>query len=507
MGDESAYRVLRSDARLVVIEAPAGCGKTYQGAAYADDAAKGSGGKVLVLTHTHAACTVFVGRATSGQSAVAIRTIDSLLVSIASAYHVGLGLPADVPRWARENKHGYALVALRVSRLLKAHSGIVATLASRYPVVVCDEHQDCSGEQHDVAMALAGHGARVRVFGDPMQRIFAGKGVPGCGPMCEWDGLVATADAVERLDVPHRWQSGSPELGKWTLQARESLLKGGKVDLRGRLPAGVEVVFAENQARRHGEYMLSKGDRAPIDRFVAGKQSLLVLTRYNDTAQSLRSFFNRRIPLWEGHTRDALDILVAAVTGGTGDAGAVASAVVDFMNAIGKGFSASAFGNTFVDEARAGCVRTRKGKALAIQQIARKIVEHPNHVGVGQALLGIRAMANAGDFGAGDIEIDCKSEFSDVVHLGRFADIHDGLEQITHRRTYARPKPPGRALSTIHKAKGLECDSVVLLPCDANTLPNKMDARCLLYVALSRAKRDLLLVVSRSTPSPLLDFT
>jgi len=78
------------------------------------------------------------------------------------------------------------------------------------------------------------------------------------------------------------------------------------------------------------------------------------------------------------------------------------------------------------------------------------------------------------------------------------------LAEITHRRTLFAPKPPEKAISTIHKAKGLECNSVIVMPCDARTFPDKPDARCLLYVALSRAKSRLLLVVSRNSPSPLL---
>ena len=75
---------------------------------------------------------------------------------------------------------------------------------------------------------------------------------------------------------------------------------------------------------------------------------------------------------------------------------------------------------------------------------------------------------------------------------------------ITNRRIYSRPQPPARAISTIHKAKGLECESVMVVPCDAKTFPNRFDARCLLYVALSRAKSRLMFVVPESAPSPLL---
>lgn len=60
MSDERVAALLDSDAPLVVIEAPAGCGKTYQGAGCAGRAAsKLETGRVLILTHTHAACGAF----------------------------------------------------------------------------------------------------------------------------------------------------------------------------------------------------------------------------------------------------------------------------------------------------------------------------------------------------------------------------------------------------------------------------------------------------------------
>jgi DNA helicase-2/ATP-dependent DNA helicase PcrA len=103
-----------------------------------------------------------------------------------------------------------------------------------------------------------------------------------------------------------------------------------------------------------------------------------------------------------------------------------------------------------------------------------------------------------------DIEFDNYREFKEAIRLGGFADAETGLAEITHHRTYARPKPPAKAISTIHKAKGLECDSAVVMPCDAATFSGKKDdARCLLYVALSRAKKRLMLVLSKEKPSPL----
>ena len=104
------------------------------------------------------------------------------------------------------------------------------------------------------------------------------------------------------------------------------------------------------------------------------------------------------------------------------------------------------------------------------------------------------------------LEFDNYREFKEAIRLGNFPDAETGFAEITHHRTYARPKPPAKAISTIHKAKGLECDSVLLMPCDAKTFPAKDDARCLLYVALSRAKKRLMLVLSKENPSPLFNI-
>jgi DNA helicase-2/ATP-dependent DNA helicase PcrA len=505
MSDESVHTALRSDAPLVLVEAPAGCGKTHQGADFARDVAADRSNRLLILTHTHAACSVFAERTRGSGSRVEIHTIDSLIAHIATAYHLGLGLPADVPTWARRTPDGYRHVALRVVALLRRHPMIAATLAKRYPVVICDEHRDCSGDQHALGIAMLNQGARLRVFADPVQRIFKESPLAGSTPAQDWVALTKQAHAFEELDTPHRWRSGCPDLGRWTLLARAALKNGGKIDIRNNLPASVSVVVAENQARRNMEYQLAPADRRAIDAFTRSHTSLLVLTRYNETARSLRAFFNRRLPLWEGHTRSALEKLVDAITTGNADCPKLATAVVTFMNDVGKGFSPSAFGDRFEKEVREGCTARSRGKPATIQELGRFLLAEPDHRGVAKLLARLAALKQ-GDADFADIEMDHSREFWEAVKLGNFEDLDAGLAEITHRRTYGRPKPPDAAISTIHKAKGLECGNVVVMPCDAKTFPDREDARCLLYVALSRAKERLMLVVSRASPSPLFQF-
>lgn len=504
MSDDSVRVALRDDHALVVVEAPAGCGKTHQGADYARDLLDGLGhSRSLILTHTHAACSVFAERTRGSGSRIEIRTIDSIIANVAAAYHVGLRIPADTSAWVRGQDEGYAMLAQKVALLLVRYPMIASALARRYPVVICDEHQDSSGDQHAIVMAMLAAGAKVRIFADPMQSIFRDKSVTGSNPPWDWTALRAKADACEELDFPHRWNGSCPDLGAWTLAARRSLLNDQPIDLRTGLPSSLSVIVAENQAQRNLEYFLSKSDRGSIDRFAGNDASLLILTRHNQTARSFRGFFGRRVPLWEGHTRSALETLVDGVNAAKANSADVADAIVSFMGQVGKGFSRSSFGNAFVQEVTEGCTKPRKGKPGIIQSLARYVVDDPSHRGVAKCLARIAELKKS-DGAFADVEIDHRSEFRDAIRLGDFENADKGLAEITHRRTYSRPRPPRKAISTIHKAKGLECERVIVMPCDANTFPGNREARCLLYVALSRAKNQLMLVVSREKPSPLL---
>lgn len=502
MSDEAVHAALRSDARLVVIEAPAGCGKTHQGAEYANDVATATAaGRPLILTHTHAACSVFAERTRGSRTHVDIRTIDSLIGQLARVYHTGLGLPADIAAWVRRTENGHAELACQVTALLQRQPMIAAALAARHPVVICDEHQDTSRDQHMIVKAIHDRGAALRVFADPMQRIF---GDGDDETACDWDALARDADTVAALDTPHRWRGdGSTDLGAWTLASRQSLRAGGPVDLRdGHRPGTVSVVIAENRAPRNLAYQLSPQDRRPVDAFEQQHGSLLIMTRYNETARSLRSFFNRRLPLWEGYTRYALDALVNAIDDANGDRQRLASAVVAFIGKVAVGFTPSAFGNIFEREIHQGCARQRRGRPAKIQELARLLLAAPDHRGVAAVLRRVADLATH-DADFRDVRFDCKQELRDAARLGDFATVEDALAYITHRRNYARPKPPAQAITIVHKAKGLECEAAIVMPCDRSTFPDSAAARCLLYVALSRATSRLLFVVSRDNPSPL----
>lgn len=503
MSDESVAAALRSTAALVVVEAPGGCGKTFQGASYARHVAPTLGnGRLLILTHTNAACDVFAARTRGLSRRVEIRTIDGLIGEIAGAYHKTLGLPADVGAWARRQPDGYGVLAAKTAALIASYPMVAVTLAHRYPVIVCDEHQDTNPDQHAIVMALHRAGALVRVFADPMQQIFNGTQAEAAAAEQRWTDLKIAADRFEELDQPHRWANTQPSLGAWILAARATLRDGGQIDLTGNLPAGLTVHYADNTAPVHAGFNVQHNLRQPIYARANGAAGLLVLTPQNATVTALRAFFGRRLPIWEGHVRDGLADLVSSAKANAGNPAELAAGMVTFMKAVATGFSPTSFGNRFVTEAQNGCTASCTGKPFHLQSMARHIVDCPDHRGVGRALAHLRNLVGY-EQAFFDVRIHHVREFAEAIQLSTFDDADEGFAEIARRRTHSRPQLPRKAISTIHKAKGLEFENVMLLPCDSGNFSHTRAARAKLYVALSRATQNLMLVVSHGQPSPL----
>lgn len=505
MSDEAVAKLLRSNEPLVIIEASAGCGKTYQGAAYARDVISSIGsGRLLILTHTHAACAVFAERTQGAGSRVEIKTIDALIAQIATAYHKPLGLPRDLSSWAwHDNGHGFDIMATKVAAFLRLRPMVARALAQRYPVIICDEHQDSNVDQHGVVMSLRNGGAVLRIFGDPLQRIYGAKTDKAARIDRErWEAL-KDAGASDKLKVPHRWKDGCPALGEWILSARTCLENGQPINLTGPLPASLRILVGNNTAQTRTSYQLSKTHRPPIDKLVRASDQLMILASQNDLVAALRAFWWRTIPIWEGHTREALAAMVNVLRTGHGNAEALAEGLVAFVGTVAVGFSKSSHGDRLINEIRNGATRPTTGKPANIQAIARCLLADPSHTGAAAALDLIRAYIEAKAAGFDTVKLDLRSEFKDAIRIGQFASADEAFTEISRKRSYARPSPPKRVLSSIHKAKGLECDNVLLMACDKAQFTTTSYAKCKMYVALSRARNSLTLVIPDNNPSPL----
>ncbi len=233
------------------------------------------------------------------------------------------------------------------------------------------------------------------------------------------------------------------------------------------------------------------------------KSSILVLSAHNSTVDALRAFFFRSVPIWEGHVRDGLSALVGVMQLHTGNAARITEAAIEFMNHVAKGFSPSAYGNALLAEVCGGCVTRRNGKPAKLQALGRVLLAEPDHKGVAKFLLQLELLVRE-DADFKNVEIDCHREFWDAVRLGKFENPVEGFAEISRRRSSLRQSVPTKALSTVHKAKGLECSDVLIIPCDSIHFGDSPAARCNLYVAMSRAIRSLTIVASSLKPSPLI---
>ena len=220
-------------------------------------------------------------------------------------------------------------------------------------------------------MACHEAGASVRIFGDPMQRIYGNrkKKTEIEADNQRWESLKRKAEAFDKLDEPHRWSDGSGALGRWILDARTALHTGGQVDLRGILPPGISIIAAENQSPKHGGYILASGNGKPIYSLVNSRKSILVLATQVETVGALRAFFFRQLPIWEGHVRKGLETLVDVVRNHKGDAVTIAQAVLNFLNDVATGFTPSAYGNILLAEVSSGCIGKRRLMPATLQAL------------------------------------------------------------------------------------------------------------------------------------------
>lgn len=507
MTDAEVAALLRSDSNVVVIEAPAGCGKTFQAASFAESAAELVGrGKVLVLTHTHAACSVIAERTQHISSQIEICTLDAFIYRIASAYRIALELPPDVAKWVRAQNGRYQDLALRTANLLKANPMIADVLVRRYPVVICDEHQDSSAAQEAIALTLSAHGSKLRIFGDPMQVIPGGQGQDQAvaDVISRWEALKANSVFGE-LEVAHRWQNTNPRLGDWVLETRRRLRGGQALELDHAVP-GLEILVAENGARPGQRYQLvpANNDWRSINRTMANNRSMLCLSTETRTIDGLRATFRGRLPIWEGHTRNNLEKLIGTLLDPAADITQRSQGFVSFLVSVLSGFTASRFSNRLVQEITTPTARPRGVIPVEMARMAALINADKNHKGFCVAAAHLQNLIKKQTHPFSNIRIDYQRELDDFIRLGKFDDADEGLAEITRRRSRAHPKPPERCLSTIHKSKGLEAHTAIIFAVDGTHFPDRPAKRNLLYVALSRPTTKAVLVLSRDAVSPLV---
>jgi len=499
MALDDVRRVLRSAERNVLIEAPAGCGKTFEAAALAVELGRElpSGAEVLLLAHTNAAVQEVVRRTRGTGARVRATTIDAFCLDVLSPYAAALAMPTPLRRAVGTGNVGvpFSDLAPAAARLLSRCPSIATALAHRYPMVLLDEHQDASIAQHEMATSLcrAEH-CRVRVFADPMQAIYE----DADNPRISWDQLRREAGVTSELDVPQRWAEDR-DLGAWILAARLELANGRPLPLRGAPPTvTVTRVAGMDCVGRYGKGNAGLLAR-PINEFIARADgSVAVLSRHRNHVWGLHVAALHRLSYNEGaEFEDAYKLLTKAEAR-VGDAQQLAWCLLDHFRGVSSGLT------TQKQRAVAGALQADRIE-YGRQRVLRPFIERFQALYTTPTIAAFCAVA--GTISAIPPEgIRVRMPMT-MRLLGQLrpgeADSKECLDEAVGRLK-ALARQPTRVVSTIHKAKGLEFNHVLISNFSAGHFGDDEMSRRIAYVAISRARRSLSFLVPALGPSPLL---
>lgn len=500
MSLEDARTAIRSTASPVTIEAPAGCGKTFEAASGAIDLAAKlqSGQEILLLAHTNVAVQEFRRRIAARRARVRAVTIDAFALELVKPYAGALGLPTPL-RVDGEGAVPFVDLAPRLLELFERAPAVASAVAGHYPYVLLDEHQDARLDQHRIALKLESTGrSKLRFFGDPMQGIYEFGGEQ----LLDWSDLRDDSATIERLDDPRRWED-TPRLGDWIMSARHALETGAQVTTSGS-PPEVEVMPLDALEEPQNPYSnrVPPGLAGPLHRVLNRLTgSVAVLARTNAHALGMRRASKGRIPVQEGADLTLAYEALERAREVDGDPRELSRLVVWLLSRTSTGFT-QALRERVNRRLLADRIELGNARSLRpfLDELAR-LYERPT-LETWCRLVGTIAR----DPPSG-VRVDLPESLRALGRLGptEGEDPRRGLDRVLMARR-AGAFVPRLCSSTIHKAKGQQFDHVVLAQCGAKSFPDQPETRRLLYVAISRARRSLTILVPGRSPSPLLSL-
>ena len=480
---------LLSAASFVLIEAPAGCGKTHVACDYARMLASSfpEGRRVLVLAHTNAAVEEFISRTQDLKSQIRVSTFDSLSLGLIHPYALALGLQYPIRVGEGGNRVSPATLSSKAAEVLARCPSIAAMLVQLYPTIILDEHQDASREQHAIAMTLREAGAKVRAFGDHMQRIFISE------DEFSWNDIRADADHIDALTHPHRWKSDLV-LGAWILQCRERLMAAEPMDMTTAPPAvrrnmirGNDLGYGAGQAN---DYAYS------VRQLSAGTSALL--TARKNHMVTLRRASGNAADFYEGsrleHVYGAFDQLEARL----GTPETMAAVLLDLLQGTCTGLTTSH--RRRIEHSLMGD-RLDFGRPHAVRPILdslQYLYWSPTFEGVGRTCRTL--LERPPEF----LKIEKPAALRILSTIVKpAADPYEQLQEaIVNYKAVSRR--PDFTVSTFHRAKGFQFDHVLVSNVSETHFPADDYGRRLLYVAISRCCRSLALLTPAAGVTRLL---
>lgn len=455
--------LLASSKRSYVI-APAGCGKTDL---ISRAVAEHSGGRELVLTHTHAGVDALRRRLKkmgAKPGAFHVGTIAGWALQYASAFPSTSGLGTNGPTLEWAKVYPAAANVLRTS-------WASAILKYSYSGVYVDEYQDCTVDQHQLILLLA-ELIPCRILGDPLQGIFRfGKNTP-----IDWETHVApTFTSVLQPSIGWRWQGGYEQFGAWLQTVRASLISNTPIDLKTapspfvrwcRLLPGKGSFITQLQACKDAAKICNHGEK------------VVVIMTWESQCLGIA---NRLSPLYTPIETIECEQLIDFARTLDASAGIDrAKVVIEFSRKCLSGVSAEL---SKLDEYVAGLRAKKKASALDLQlQHLHGVAQGCDAGGLLACLESMQALPDAKLWRRELFFAMCQAlrEYGS----GEFATLAEAAWQVRELTRKVGRNIRSRSIGRTLLVKGLEFEHVVLLNADELDREN-------LYVALTRASKSL----------------
>ena len=399
----------------------------------------------------------------------------------------------------------YDDLAYYMWRLVSESETLRRVWRHKYPVIVLDEYQDASAMQAKIVERIAGPRSRVYAFADPLQMIY---GWRDASPK-RIEDFEAKGASVHVLKTLHRYRD-RPELQRWMEGVRDILLGGGGSCPPRPKDVGV-IKYDPSERIRSEPYDTASRDLYKLDDPISRSfkdpsiKSIAVLFRKHSHLLQVerhltKRFFCKRLRTARETVEWIREWLEAFPTA-TSDQLKM-SRLIELGRRITPRNEDLAVLEKRIDSEgiRTAGLRTRRktlatelnealeiwtdlaGACRAAQRVAKIVTEH---------------------------EEDERLVALDAAHIVRVGlrvrpsiSDQEAKEKILSRLTQMRfttegREPRGLYLLTCHEAKGREFDMVVLPYVSDDIFPdNDEEQRQLLYVALTRARRRLLVRIA-----------
>jgi DNA helicase-2/ATP-dependent DNA helicase PcrA len=318
------------------------------------------------------------------------------------------------------------------------------------------------------------------------------------GGAITWNQLLSEAVSASSLEDGQRWRD-DPALGDWILAARQELKAGRRLPLNG-APPSVTVVYVRGlrcAGFGHGNPGPLTGPVQAFTRSCEG--SIAVLSRHNKHVWGLHIAAGGSLRLNEGSDYESAYTLLDNAVANRESSQALALCLIEHVRSVASGFDAA--------------------KYDAVQRALR-----PNHIEYGRHRV-LRSFLESLEpiYEAPSVESFCQT--AKVIRDAPPSWLTIRMPASMRLIGQLRPQPNQNALecldavvarikagagrqtrsvSTIHKAKGLEYEHVMIGNFSAAHFGDDEMSRRVAYVALSRARRSITFLVPEQHPSPLL---